>query len=235
MISSMPGATAMKPGSATKPFFGVDARVVRPDGSECDPDEAGLLVVDKAWPGMMRTVYGDHERFKKTYFADMPGRYTTGDGAVRDRDGDITILGRVDDVVNVSGHRLSTAEVEAALAGCPGLAEAAVVGVPHGIKGEALYAFVTPRAGVEWTPALEKEAIAAVRRSIGAIATPDVLHPTPSLPKTRSGKIMRRILRKIAAGETDLKAMGDTSTLAAPEVVTELVASRAQYAAGKLK
>jgi len=226
MITSLPGATHMKPGVATKPFFGVDARVVRPDGTECAADEPGDLVVAKPWPGMARTLLGDHARFKKAYFDQVPGTYYAGDGAVRDGDGDIQILGRTDDVINVSGHRLGTAEVEAALGLHKHVAEAAVVGMPHPIKGEGIYAFVILKAGTPYTPALEKELVAVVRKQIGPIATPDVLHPTPDLPKTRSGKIMRRILRKIAAGETDGTKMGDTSTLADPGVVASLIASR---------
>lgn len=230
MITSLPGATHMKPGVATKPFFGVDAKVVRADGTECEDDEGGFLVVDKPWPGMMRTVYGDHERFKQTYFSQMPGRYFTGDGAVRDKDGDIQILGRTDDVINVSGHRLGTAEVESALALSSHVAEAAVVGFPHVIKGEGIYAYVILKRGVEWSPAIEKELIATVRKQIGPIATPDAIHVAADLPKTRSGKIMRRILRKIAAGETDTTKLGDTSTLADPNVVVKLMAGRKSLA-----
>lgn len=232
MITSLPGATHMKPGMATKPFFGVDAKVVRADGSECDADEGGFLVVDKPWPGMMRTVYGDHERFRQTYFSQMPGRYFTGDGAVRDKDGDIQITGRVDDVVNVSGHRLGTAEVESAIGLHKDVAEAAVVGFPHSIKGEGLYAFVILRKGATNTPALQKELIATVRKAIGPIATPDVIHITSDLPKTRSGKILRRVLRQIAAGKTDASpaTMGDLSSIADASVVDLLIKSRPQLA-----
>jgi acetyl-CoA synthetase len=271
MITSLPGATHMKPGMATKPFFGIDAKIVRQDGTECDPDEGGYLVFDKSWPGMMRSVYGDHERFRQTYFSQMPGRYFTGDGAVRDRDGDIQITGRVDgescaraergksgprvsrvtrpspfppsllppppppppaDVVNVSGHRLGTAEVESALALHTDVAEAAVVGFPHPIKGEGLYSFVILRKGVAHSPALHKELVATVRKAIGPIATPDVIHFTPDLPKTRSGKILRRVLRKVAAGATDTSpaTMGDLSSIADTTVVDTLVKSRSQFA-----
>ena len=213
----------MKPGSATKPFFGVDVSVVRPDGSECATGEAGQLLINTPWPGMLRGVYGDAARLQKAYYEPFPGRFFTGDGAVRDADGDVRILGRTDDVVNVSGHRLGTAEVEAALAAHSDVAEAAVVGVPHAIKGEALYAYVTLRGGAQWSAALERELIAAERAQIGAIAAPDRWHPAPELPKTRSGKIMRRVLRKVAAGETDATAMGDLSTLADPGVVSSLI------------
>jgi acetyl-CoA synthetase len=230
MITSLPGATNMKPGTATKPFFGVDAKVVRADGSECADNEGGFLVIDKPWPGMMRTVYGDHERFKKTYFEQMPGRYFTGDGAVRDSDGDIQILGRTDDVINVSGHRLGTAEVESALALHKDVVEAAVVGYPHKIKGEGIYAFVVLRQGAHWSEHLQKDLVATVRKQIGPIANPDVLHLTTDLPKTRSGKIMRRILRKIAPGDTDTSKFGDTSTLADPSVVDSLIKTRPKTA-----
>ena len=228
MLTSLPGATHMKPGVATKPFFGVDARVVRGDGSgkEAAADEAGLLVIAAPWPGMMSTVYGDHGRMRRAYFADFPGFYATGDGAVRDAEGDIRILGRVDDVVNVSGHRLGTSELESAIAVHAAVAEAAVVGVPHAIKGEGLYAFVVLRAQASWSPALEKELVATVRAQIGAIALPEAFHVTRELPKTRSGKIMRRILKKVAAGETDVAAMGDISTLTDTAVVHTLIASR---------
>lgn len=232
MITSFPGGTPMKPGMATKPFFGVDARVVRQDGTECDPEEAGYLVIDKAWPGMMRTVFGDHERFRQTYFSQMPGRYFTGDGAVRDKDGDIQITGRVDDVVNVSGHRLGTAEVESALALHTSVAEAAVVGFPHAIKGEGLYSFIILRKGVQNSPTLQKELIATVRKAIGPIATPDVIHICPDLPKTRSGKILRRVLRKVAAGHTDTSpnTMGDLSSIADASVVDALINTRPESA-----
>lgn len=308
IVSGIPGATNMKPGAATKPFFGIDAKVVNNDGTQCAPGQSGHLVIDAPWPGIARTVYRDHARYKKAYFADFPGRYYTGallvrgasaaqlplvractmrwnlhagssalslyqqspclrracsgtcsliistpralctvqqprpshsfprypphtgDGAVADADGDIRILGRLDDVLNVSGHRIGSAEVEAALGLHPAIAESAVVGVPHAIKGEGIYAFVVLRGGHSWTPALGKEITATVRAAIGAIVSPDVLHPTPDLPKTRSGKIMRRMLRKVGAGETDVALMGDTSTLADPSVLERLIASRALYA-----
>jgi acetyl-CoA synthetase len=228
MITSLPFATHMKPGMATKPFFGVDAKVVRADGTECADEEGGFLVIDQAWPGMMRGIYGDtgNERFKKTYFSQMPGRYFTGDGAVRDADGDIQIIGRTDDVLNVSGHRLGTAEIEAALSLNASVVEAAVVGFPHAIKGEGIYAYVILKNGVKYSPALEKELINTVRKQIGPIATPDAIHVTADLPKTRSGKIMRRILRKIALGESDATQFGDTSTLADPSVVSKLIETR---------
>ena len=229
LITSLPGTTNMKPGTATKPFFGIDAKVVRADGSQCDAGESGLLVVDAPWPGIARTVYNDHARYKKTYFSDFPGRYFTGDGAVADAEGDIRILGRTDDVLNVSGHRIGSAEVEAALGLHPAIAESAVVGVPHPIKGEGIYAFLVLRGGHTWTPELAKAITSTVRGAIGAIVTPDVLHPTPDVPKTRSGKIMRRMLRKVGAGEKEVALMGDVSTLADPEVLNRLIASRHLY------
>ena len=203
LISPLPGATPLKPGSATLPFFGVDARVIREDGSECDPDEGGYLVMKKPWPGMMRTVYRDHKRFFDTYFSMFKGVYFTGDGARRDKDGYIWVMGRIDDVVNVSGHRLGTAEVESALVANHKVAEAAVVGFPHDVKGQGLYAFVTLKQGVESNDKLKKELMETVAKEIGAIARPDVIQFAQALPKTRSGKIMRRILRKIAEGETE--------------------------------
>lgn len=221
MISPLPGATPLKPGSATFPFFGVNAKVVREDGSECAPNEGGLLVLTEPWPSIMRTVYGAHERFRETYFSKFPGWYFTGDGARRDEDGYFWIMGRVDDVINVSGHRIGTAEVESALVDDQRVAEAAVVGVPHSIKGEGLYAFVTLKAGVEASQNVRSELIAHVRKVIGPIATPEAIQFASALPKTRSGKIMRRILRKIAAGEND--NLGDVSTLADPSVVDELL------------
>ena len=231
MLTPQPGATAMKPGCATKPFFGVDALVLRPDGSEAAANEPGLLVIARPWPGMMRTVYGDHARMRKSYFGEIAGVYMTGDGAVRDADGDIRILGRTDDVVNVSGHRLSTTELESALGVHASVAEAAVVGVPHAIKGEGLYAYVMLRGGSAWSPALEKELIATVRTQIGAIAQPEAFHIVAELPKTRSGKILRRVLKKVAAGEDDTAAMGDLSTLADPAVVEALIRSHPARAA----
>ena len=229
IITGLPGATAMKPGAATKPYFGIDARVVRPDGSPCAAGESGFLVLAAPWPGLARTVWGDHARYAKTYFSDFPGRYFTGDSAVADAEGDIRIIGRTDDVINVSGHRLGTAEVEAALGLHSAVAEAAVVGFPHAIKGEGIYVFVTLKAGKVWSAALRGELVDTVRKAIGPIATPDVLHPTPDLPKTRSGKIMRRMLRKVSAGETDVGAMGDASTLADPGVLARLIETRALY------
>ena len=226
MISPLPGATALKPGSATRPFFGVQPALVDNDGRIIERTEAsGNLVIVHPWPGQIRTVYGDHERVVDTYYSQYKGFYFTGDGARRDADGYYWITGRVDDVMNVSGHRLGTAEVESALVLHQEVAEAAVVGFPHDIKGEGIYAFVTPMAGSNVEPAaLIDELAEQVRAEIGPIAKPDAIQLAPSLPKTRSGKIMRRILRKIAAGETD--ALGDTSTLADPSVVEDLVANR---------
>ena len=224
LISPIPGAIATKPGSATRPFFGVDPLVIRQDGSECDVDEGGYLVIRKAWPGIMRTVYGDHERFKNTYFSQYPGYYFTGDGARKDEDGYIWLTGRVDDVINISGHRLGTAEVESALVSHPSVAEAAVVGFPHDIKGEGIYSYVILRDGFTASEELRKELIQHVRKVIGPIATPDRLQFAPGLPKTRSGKIMRRILRKIAHNE--IENIGDTSTLADPAIVNTLVSER---------
>ncbi len=220
LIAPLPGAFALKPGSATLPFFGVAPKVVREDGSECAPNEGGYLVITEPWPGIMRTVYGAHDRFKETYFARFPGWYFTGDGARRDDDGYFWLMGRVDDVINVSGHRIGTAEVESALVSHPAVAEAAVVGFPHEIKGQGIYAFVTSKLGIEPTAALHDELARHVRTVIGPIATPDRLQFAEALPKTRSGKIMRRILRKIAAGETE--DLGDTTTLADPTVVDRL-------------
>ncbi len=224
LITPLPGAIAIKPGSATKPFPGVEAAVIREDGSKADPNEGGYLVIRKPWPGMMRTVYGQHERFKETYFVQFPGLYFTGDGARVDEDGDFWLMGRVDDVINVSGHRIGTAEVESALVSHASVAEAAVVGMPHDIKGQGIYAFVTLKAGLNKTDDLKKTLVAHVRKEIGPIATPDKIQFTDALPKTRSGKIMRRILKKIAAG--DVRDLGDTTTLADPSVVQTLVSER---------
>lgn len=224
MISPLPGAIPMKPGSATLPFFGVEPSLVDADGNELPGATEGNLCINRSWPGMMRSVYGDHQRFIDTYFKAYPGKYFTGDGCRRDEDGYYWITGRVDDVINVSGHRLGTAEVESALVLHHSIAEAAVVGYPHDIKGQGIYAYVTPMAGVEPTEELRKELIALVRSEIGAIASPDVIQWAPALPKTRSGKIMRRILRKIAADEID--SLGDISTLADPTVVDHLVENR---------
>jgi acetyl-CoA synthetase len=224
LISPLPGAIATKPGSATRPFFGVDPLIIRQDGSECDVDEGGYLVIRKAWPGIMRTVYGDHERFKNTYFSQYPGYYFTGDGARKDEDGYIWLTGRVDDVINISGHRLGTAEVESALVSHPSVAEAAVVGFPHDIKGEGIYSYVILREGFSASEELRKELIQHVRKVIGPIATPDRVQFAPGLPKTRSGKIMRRILRKIAHNE--IENIGDTSTLVDPAIVNTLASER---------
>ena len=224
LISPLPGATALKPGSATLPLPGVQPLLVDGDGVELTGATEGNLCIKDAWPGMMRTVFGDHERFIQTYFSTFKGLYFTGDGARRDADGYYWITGRVDDVINVSGHRMGTAEVESALVAHPKVAEAAVVGFPHDLKGQGIYAYVTLNADEEPTEALRKELVAWVRKEIGPIASPDAIQWAPGLPKTRSGKIMRRILRKIAANETD--SLGDTSTLADPGVVTELVENR---------
>lgn len=225
LISPLPGATPLKPGSATRPFFGVCPALVDSEGNFLEGATDGNLVITRPWPGIMRTVYGDHPRFIETYFSMYKGLYFTGDGARRDEDGYYWITGRVDDVINVSGHRMGTAEVESALVLHPAVAEAAVVGYPHDLKGQGIYAYVTLKVGIEPTEALRKELVAHVRKEIGPIATPDVLQWAPGLPKTRSGKIMRRILRKIAANEVD--QLGDTSTLADPNVVTDLVDNRA--------
>ncbi|HSW28809.1 MAG TPA: acetate--CoA ligase [Longimicrobiales bacterium] len=222
LITPLPGAWATKPGSATLPFFGVEPCILSPDGVELTETAAsGVLAIKAPWPGIMRTVYGDHKRFEETYFEMFKGYYFTGDGSRRDEDGYYWITGRVDDVINVSGHRMGTAEVESALVSHPKVAEAAVVGFPHEIKGQGIYAYVTLIQGMEYTDALKKELIAHVRTEIGPIAAPDQIHWAPALPKTRSGKIMRRILRKIA--EQDLAAIGDTSTLADPHVVEDLI------------
>ncbi|HCK81736.1 MAG TPA: acetate--CoA ligase [Candidatus Competibacteraceae bacterium] len=225
LITPLPGATPLKPGSATRPFFGVCPALVDAEGQFLEGATDGNLVITRPWPGIMRTVYGDHPRFIETYFSMYKGLYFTGDGARRDEDGYYWITGRVDDVINVSGHRMGTAEVESALVLHPAVAEAAVVGYPHDLKGQGIYAYVTLKVGVEPTEELRKELIAHVRKEIGPIASPDVLQWAPGLPKTRSGKIMRRILRKIAANEVD--QLGDTSTLADPNVVTDLVDNRA--------
>ena len=225
LISPLPGATALKPGSATFPLPGVQPVLVDAEGAVLEGAVAGNLCIADSWPGQMRTVYGDHDRFVQTYFATFPGKYFTGDGARRDEDGYWWITGRVDDVINVSGHRMGTAEVESALVSHPKVAEAAVVGFPHDIKGQGIYAYVTLRTGVTPSEELRKELVAWVRREIGPIASPDAIQWAPGLPKTRSGKIMRRILRKIAANETE--GLGDTSTLADPAVVGELIENRA--------
>ena len=225
MITPLPGAIATKPGSATLPFFGVAPALVDNDGKLLEGEAEGNLVITRSWPGQMRTVYGDHQRFKDTYFSTYPGMYFTGDGARRDKDGYYWITGRVDDVLNVSGHRLGSAELESALVLHPDVAEAAVVGYPHDIKGQGIYAYVTLVKGKEPSAELKKELIRMVRGEIGPIATVDIIQWAPGLPKTRSGKIMRRILRKIAANDVD--NLGDTSTLADPGVVEDLKTNRA--------
>lgn len=224
LITPLPGATALKPGSASRPFFGIQPIIVDADGVELSGATEGNLCIADSWPGQMRTVYGDHERFVQTYFATFPGRYFTGDGCRRDDDGYYWITGRVDDVINVSGHRMGTAEVESALVAHHDVAEAAVVGAPHDIKGQGIYAYVTLNVGIEANEALQRELVQWVRKEIGPIASPDWLQWAPGLPKTRSGKIMRRILRKIA--EDDFSNLGDTSTLADPSVVEDLINNR---------
>ncbi|HWL66771.1 MAG TPA: acetate--CoA ligase [Geminicoccus sp.] len=224
LITPLPGATVLKPGSATRPFFGVKPALVDNDGKPIEGAGEGNLVIRDSWPGQMRSVYGDHERFVQTYFSTFKGMYFTGDGARRDEDGYWWITGRVDDVINVSGHRMGTAEVESALVAHPAVAEAAVVGFPHDIKGQGIYCYVTLQKDIESSEALRDDLVKWVRKEIGPIATPDFIQWAPGLPKTRSGKIMRRILRKIAANEHD--QLGDTSTLADPSVVTDLVANR---------
>ncbi len=224
LITALPGATDLKPGSATRPFFGIQPQIVDAEGIELDGACEGNLCISASWPGQMRSVYGDHERFVSTYFSTFPGKYFTGDGCKRDEDGYYWITGRVDDVINVSGHRMGTAEVESALVAHDKVAEAAVVGAPHNIKGQGIYAYVTLNSGVESNDALSKELVQWVRSEIGPIASPDWLQWAPGLPKTRSGKIMRRILRKIA--ENDFDSLGDTSTLADPAVVDDLIDNR---------
>jgi len=224
LITPLAGCMTIKPGSVNRPFFGVEPAILKDDGTPCGVNEGGYLVIKKPWPGIMRTVYGEHERFKETYFVRFPGNYFTGDGCRIDEDGDYWLMGRIDDVLNVSGHRIGTAEVESALVSHIKVAEAAVVGMPHDIKGQGIYAFVTLNVGVEKTDELKKELVKHVRAEIGPIATPDKIQFTDALPKTRSGKIMRRILQKIAADETD--KIGDTSTLADPTVVEHLVGGR---------
>ncbi len=225
LITPLPGATRLKPGSATRPFFGIVPALVDAEGKIIEGAGSGNLVITRSWPGQMRTVYGDHQRFIDTYFKSYPGMYFSGDGARRDTDGYYWVTGRVDDVINVSGHRLGTAEVESALVLHEAVAEAAVVGFPHEIKGQGIYAYVTLMTGVEPSERLRQELVMLVRSEIGAIATPDVIQWAPGLPKTRSGKIMRRILRKIAANETD--SLGDITTLADPGVVDDLTRNRA--------
>jgi len=230
LITPLPGATRLKPGSATRPFFGVQPALVDEKGTRLDGAASGNLVILDSWPGQMRTVFGDHERFVQTYFSTYPGMYFTGDGCRRDADGYYWITGRVDDVINVSGHRLGTAEVESALVSHPKVAEAAVVGYPHDIKGQGIYCYVTLISGNQPSEELRKELVLHVRKEIGPFAAPDQIQFAPGLPKTRSGKIMRRILRKIA--EDDFSNLGDTSTLAEPAVVDDLVNNRQNKRAG---
>ena len=224
MIAPAANVHTLKPGSAARPFFGAVPVVLRDDGSECGPNEGGQLCFKKPWPGMMRTTWGNHQKFIDAYFKTHPDLYYSGDGCRVDEDGYFWLLGRIDDVVNVSGHRLGTAEVESALVSHAGVAEAAVVPVPHAVKGQALYAFVTPLKGVAETEAFKQELKLQVRKVIGPVAVPDVVQFAPALPKTRSGKIMRRILRNIAAG--DIANVGDKTTLADESVVGELVRGR---------
>jgi len=224
MLTPLPGATDLKPGSATLPFFGVEPILLDTEGDQIEGEGEGLLMIKSSWPSQIRTVYGDHKRCIETYFSAYPGYYFTGDGARRDADGYYWITGRVDDVLNVSGHRMGTAEVESALVLHESIAEAAVVGYPHDIKGQGIYCYVTPMTSIEPDAALKKELVALCVKEIGPIAKPDIIQWAPGLPKTRSGKIMRRILRKVAANELD--SLGDTSTLADPSVVDELIANR---------
>jgi acetyl-CoA synthetase len=224
LITPLIGAIPLKPGSATKPFFGVKPEIVDAEGNVIEGKCEGNLCIADSWPGQMRTLYRDHDRFNQAYFSTYQGKYFTGDGCRRDEDGYYWITGRVDDVINVSGHRMGTAEVESALVAHPKVAEAAVVGYPHEIKGQGIYAYVTLNSGEQPTEDLRKELVNWVRKEIGPIASPDLIQWAPGLPKTRSGKIMRRILRKIA--ENDYGALGDTSTLADPTVVTDLVDNR---------
>jgi acetyl-CoA synthetase len=224
LISPLPGAIAAKPGSATLPFFGIKPELLTIEGQVITGAGEGVLAIADSWPGQMRTVFGDHKRFEETYFSAYPGYYFTGDGCRRDDDGYYWITGRVDDVINVSGHRLGTAEIESALVANHKVAEAAVVGYPHHIKGQGIYAFVTLKTGEEHTEEIRQELIKTVRKEIGPIATPDLIQWAPRLPKTRSGKIMRRILRKIAENHPD--QLGDTSSLSDPSVVQELVDNR---------
>jgi acetyl-CoA synthetase len=224
LICSLPGAMPLKPGAAGRPFFGIDPVVVKTDGSEAAVNEDGILLIKEAWPGMARTIYGNPRRYHETYFSQFKGRYFTGDGAMKDGDGDFHLRGRIDDVINVSGHRLGTAEIESAIVTQPDVAEAAVVGFPHEIKGEGIYAYVILKSGAEVTPELGKQVVEAVRKDIGPIAKPDIVQFVDGLPKTRSGKIMRRILRKISAGRPE--DIGDTSTLADPSVVEKLINGR---------
>jgi acetyl-CoA synthetase len=226
MITPLPGATDLKPGSAAVPFFGVQLALLNEEGQEIEGPGAGYLVIKASWPSQIRSIYGDHQRMIDTYFSTYPGYYFTGDGARRDEDGYYWITGRVDDVLNVSGHRMGTAEVESALVLHEDIAEAAVVGFPHDIKGQGIYCYVTPMAGVEPSETLRQQLVDLCNTEIGPIARPDIIQWAPALPKTRSGKIMRRILRKIA--ENELDQLGDTSTLADPQVVEQLIENRAK-------
>ena len=226
MITPMPFATELKPGSATQPFFGVEPQVLTENGEVLEGEASGVLVLARSWPGQMRTLYNNHERFMEAYFSTFPGKYFAGDGVKRDADGYYWITGRVDDVLNISGHRLGTAEIESALVLHSNVSEAAVVGMPHEIKGQGIYAYVSLMSGVEGTEELKKDLVALVRKEIGPIATVDKIQFAQGLPKTRSGKIMRRILRKIA--EDDYEDLGDTSTLAEPGVVDDLISNRVQ-------
>jgi len=226
LITPLPGATTLKPGSATKPFFGIEPAIIKEDGSEAKANEGGFLVIKKPWPGLMRTVYGQHQRFVETYWSQYKGKYFTGDSARKDEDGYFWLMGRVDDVIKVSGHRIGTAEVESAIVSHPNVAEAAVVPIPHDIKGEAIYAYVTLKVGVEKTDALKKDIVTHVRNTMGPIALPEKIQFADGLPKTRSGKIMRRILKKIAIGEVEPFQLGDITTLADPSVVETLVTGR---------
>jgi acetyl-CoA synthetase len=225
LISPLP-ITPLKPGSATFPFPGILPKILKEDGSECETEEGGSLVISKPWPGMLRGFWNDpgRKRFRDTYFTIFPGHYFTGDGAKKDEDGYFWLMGRIDDVINVSGHRIGTAEVESALVSHPSVAEAAVIGIPHDVKGQGIYAFVTLKTGVKTSEEMRKKLLAHVRKTIGPIATPDKLQFADALPKTRSGKIMRRILRKIAEGR--IEELGDTSTLTDPGVVIQLAGER---------
>lgn len=225
LITPLPGATRLKPGSATLPFFGVVPAILDAQGEEKEGEAEGVLAITTTWPGQARTVYGNHQRFVETYFSLYPNKYFTGDGARRDSDGYYWITGRVDDVLNVAGHRMGTAEIESALVLHPAVAEAAVVGYPHDLKGQGIYAYVTLNLGVDTSEELKQDLIHLVRKEIGPIATPDIIQWAPSLPKTRSGKIMRRILRKVAADE--IGNLGDISTLADPSVLDEIIEHRA--------
>lgn len=224
MITPLPGATATKPGSATRPFFGIEPQLMDENGNEIEGEGEGALVIRRSWPGQIRTVYKNHNRFMETYFSAYEDKYFTSDGCRRDADGYYWITGRTDDVLNISGHRMGTAEVESALVAHPNVAEAAVVGYLHKIKGQGIYCYITLNADTEGTDDLKKIMVEQVRREIGPVATPDLIQWAPGLPKTRSGKIMRRILRKIA--ENDHSNLGDTSTLADPAVVEDLVKNR---------